>query len=535
MASLTTISWTVADNANDAVSHALFAGYTSDGKKVYVGRAVDENGNPVPAKIIPEFNKTFYEENGNEKSTDNIEYLFHNEGYEWLRSSNGKVVPDAVNLNDYYVGRAEIDGTTVVGKVDLKEKKLFASYNGKTVSLSDYDVLTFKPQTNKTRFQSSVSQERYQNSVNIRSDAISSIISGRYIQDNSYQNQQKFFELQNKIQTLELELANYKNERKNYEQRISFEQKRVQDLSKQIQSMKIENSVFTSERSTYEERIVEGNSKLSDLELRLQDVLNENSFLLKKITTLEETLKSERYQMEIYTEKYKSSQSSPGNMMAKIKSFEERIKSQQQRIFELESIIENSNADSDSLKSQLTSYESTIEHQKIQVESILKKLQAANADNEFLVKKLALLTQTLRNYQFEMESMTAQLQNAKAIIASLHTELARSNGQLSKYQAALSNSYVLNGELMTKVSGLNTLSQYSSSTESKFDILQMSLSSMEANAKAYTYNTPSLLEATNSETFTKYLKVQSSETSSENGFTPYKVSTEPTASSPEPM
>jgi hypothetical protein len=131
------------------VSHALFAGYQSDGKKVYVGKAVDEAGKSVPAKIVPEFNKTFFEEAGDEKSSDNIEYLFHNEGYEWLRSSGGKTVPDAVMLSDYYVGRGEIDGTTVVGRVDMKEEKLIASCYGKTVKLADYDVLTFKPETSE--------------------------------------------------------------------------------------------------------------------------------------------------------------------------------------------------------------------------------------------------------------------------------------------------------------------------------------------------------------------------------------------------
>lgn len=103
----------------------------------------------MPAKIVPEFNKTFYEADGDEKASDNIEYLFHNEGFEWLRSSDGKVVPEAVSLSDFYVGRSEIDGTTVVGRVDLNQKKLIASYYGKTVSLSEYDVLVFKPQTSE--------------------------------------------------------------------------------------------------------------------------------------------------------------------------------------------------------------------------------------------------------------------------------------------------------------------------------------------------------------------------------------------------
>jgi Protein of unknown function (DUF3421) len=99
----------------------------------------------VPAKIIPESEKSFYEEAGDEKTCDKVEYLFHNEGYEWRKSSGGATVDDAVTVSDSYVGRAEVDGTTVVGRVDPKSKQLVASYYGKILSLSDYDVLVFKP------------------------------------------------------------------------------------------------------------------------------------------------------------------------------------------------------------------------------------------------------------------------------------------------------------------------------------------------------------------------------------------------------
>ncbi|CAG9800939.1 unnamed protein product [Chironomus riparius] len=526
MAALTTISWTPTANAKDAVNHALFAGYQSDGKSVYVGKVQDEEGNFIPAKIVPEENKIFFEQGGEEKDSERMEYLFHNEGYEWLKSSNGRAVPDAVLLSNNYIGRAEIDGTTVVGRVDLESKQLIASYYGKILNLSDYDVLVFKPQTNKTRFQQAVkvSKERYENFYNdIRSD--SSMYSERIYRENSF-NQQKFLELQNRIQSLELELSNYKNDRKNYEARIAYEQKRVQEMSEKVQGLRFEKSTIIQERSSFEERLSFESTKINDLELKLRDYINENELLLKKVSNLEDTLRSERYQLETYSEKFRSIQTG-GNGGSRMKTFEEKVKSQQQRIFELELLIETVNADTDSFKSQLTSYESTIDHQKIQIESILKKMQNANADNEFLVKKLSLLQQTLSNYKYEIESMTGQLQNAKGLIAQLTAELARANGQLAKFQAALSNSYILNGELMTKVSGLSSLSQYQSSFDSKFDMLSVNLNSIEASSKAYTYNTPSLLEATGSETYMRYIRASSSgserEVNSdvETGFTPY--------------
>lgn len=150
---VSTISWTESSNVAEAGRHALFAGYQSDGSKVYVGKAVDGSGNFVPAKLIPESNACFFEEGGEEKKTsDKVEFLFHTEDYSWLKSSNGANVPDAVSVGNNYVGRAEIDGTTVVGKVDPVTKQLVASYYGKIVNLENYDVLVFKPTSKYLNF-----------------------------------------------------------------------------------------------------------------------------------------------------------------------------------------------------------------------------------------------------------------------------------------------------------------------------------------------------------------------------------------------
>lgn len=78
-----------------------------------------------------------------------MEYILCNDGYEWLKSSNGQSVADAVILSGNYVGRAEVGGTTVVGKVDLKSKQLVALFDGKSLNLKDYEVLVSRPQLSK--------------------------------------------------------------------------------------------------------------------------------------------------------------------------------------------------------------------------------------------------------------------------------------------------------------------------------------------------------------------------------------------------
>lgn len=341
---------------------------------------------------------------------------------------------------------------------------------------------------------------------NIRSDA--SISSSRTYTDSSFNQGNKFLEMQLKIETLEHELANARIEIRDYEQRLINEERKNQDVQKQMQFLRHERSSYTEERSNFEDRLSIETSRVAKLELQIKQYENENDLLLKKVANLEDALRAEKYQLESYTEKFRTSQASSAES-SKVKTLEDKIKNQQQRIFELEMLLETSRSDSDAFKSRITSFESTIEHQKIQFDGMLKKLQGSNANKEYLVQKVGILTQNLKQYQFEIESMTVQLQNAKSMIASLTAELGRVNGQLSKFQSALSNSYLLNGELMTKVSSMSSMSQYNSSFESKFDLLNLNLNSIEASSKAYTYSTPSLLEATGSETYMRYIRSSS--------------------------
>lgn len=137
-------SWTATVSSEDAENHALFAGYQADGSKVYVGK-ISDNGNEIPAKILPSLKSSLYENSGNELSTNQIEYLLHSDGYEWLKSSDGNIVPDAVTVSNFYVGRAVHNGNTVIGRVDLESKQLIASFEGNALYLPNYDVLVFKP------------------------------------------------------------------------------------------------------------------------------------------------------------------------------------------------------------------------------------------------------------------------------------------------------------------------------------------------------------------------------------------------------
>jgi len=520
-------TWTTA-SADDAEKNGFYAGSEADGKKVYVGRVADASGNFIPAKIIPEFKQSFFEGEGREQSTDKIEFLSNSTDYEWIKSAGGVPVTGAVTLGGFYVGRGIYNGNIVVGRVDLNSKQLVSTYGGNALNLPEYDVLTFKPTDNATL------QQNISNSVIVtEKQTVNRIVSkfeqnqqDRMVVQQPLFNQTRYFEMLNKIQTLELELASYKHDREAYENRIDFEQKRVEDLSNRLQQLRLENSNLAKERISWEERITTETTLVTEMESKLQGVLVDNAFLLKKVASLEDALKYERYQITLFNEKYQRDMSSGSSLQVKIKNFEETVRTQQQRILELEGALDNINNGSDSLTQQVKAYELSIQNLRSQIDALVKKLQSSNGDNEFLVKKLALLTQTLKNYQAQLESMNRKLQNSKMIIATANADLGRANAQIARYQAALSQCYILNGELMTKVSGFSTMSQFQGQFDSKFDILNLSRDlsiGVTSSTKSISFNnTSTLMEAAGSDSYVSFVKENGTE--SENGSqagTPY--------------
>lgn len=128
------------------MKNGIFAGTQANGQKVFVGRVTDAFGNFLPATIVPEFKQSYYASNGREQSSDKIEFLSNSDGYDWVKSSGGIAVPEAVTCSGYYVGRGIYNGNVVVGRVDLNSKHLVATWGGNALTLPEYDVLIFKQQ-----------------------------------------------------------------------------------------------------------------------------------------------------------------------------------------------------------------------------------------------------------------------------------------------------------------------------------------------------------------------------------------------------
>lgn len=135
--------WTTPSSFKEVESSGILAGVEENGNKVFVGRSIDRDGNYVVAKVVPELNAGFFAYNDTEESVDNVEFLGDADNYHWVKS-DGEKIADAAVVSGFYIGRALYNGNVVVGRVDLKTKKLIGSYGGETFSLPSYDVLIYK-------------------------------------------------------------------------------------------------------------------------------------------------------------------------------------------------------------------------------------------------------------------------------------------------------------------------------------------------------------------------------------------------------
>lgn len=235
--------------------------------------------------------------------------------------------------------------------------------------------------------------------------------------------------------------------------------------------LKIENSRYSKESAAFEEKFSIEHQKFIELELKLKDFALNNSYLKTRVSSLEESIQHEKLIVESINKNFTSNQSYSQSLVTKVTNFEQTLRSREQRIFELESDIMISLSNSESLVKRVSDYEETIKHLRLQFETYVKKLEISNTDNDFLVQKLSILTQTLRTYQSQYECLTNKLQSAKTAIATSHTDLSRANVQISKYQAALSSCYTMNGELMTKVSGMNVIAQNQVGADCNFNMV----------------------------------------------------------------
>jgi Protein of unknown function (DUF3421) len=94
--------------------------------------------------VIPALNSSFYSSNGFEESTSELDVLENNGDFAWEKFDGEFDDSFAELFSDSYVGRASFNGQVVIGKVDMRTKKLIGSANGVEFDVPCYEVLAQK-------------------------------------------------------------------------------------------------------------------------------------------------------------------------------------------------------------------------------------------------------------------------------------------------------------------------------------------------------------------------------------------------------
>lgn len=134
----------IATYSNDVIPpDAHFGGSFSDGTTVYVGRA-EHVGSMHPANIIPSKRLAYISYNGNEIPKYNYEILCSG-NVEWIPHYPNRSVPtNAIvcsNRENIYIGRGSYNGRLIIGKFLPNRNILLIPYNGREISLHQFDIL----------------------------------------------------------------------------------------------------------------------------------------------------------------------------------------------------------------------------------------------------------------------------------------------------------------------------------------------------------------------------------------------------------
>jgi Protein of unknown function (DUF3421) len=138
--------WSKFSDAADVETCGIFAG-EENGRKIYVGRSIDVDGNLVPSKLVPSMKKSFFCYQDKEDSSDIGEFLSNPNEYSWT-SSKSADFQNAAKIGNSFIGRAYYEGKVVVGQVDAQSGQLIGCYEGKSLRLPSYDLLTHQASSN---------------------------------------------------------------------------------------------------------------------------------------------------------------------------------------------------------------------------------------------------------------------------------------------------------------------------------------------------------------------------------------------------
>jgi hypothetical protein len=114
----------------------------------YIARSYHE-GSLVPGKFVPHYGLAYVAWGGKEHEKTQYEVLVQDgpDNLVWVPASGGNLGTGAVRSGrdgtggPLYVGRAQINGTWTMGKVNPEHKTCYVPYGGKEHAITSYQVL----------------------------------------------------------------------------------------------------------------------------------------------------------------------------------------------------------------------------------------------------------------------------------------------------------------------------------------------------------------------------------------------------------
>ncbi|CRK89235.1 CLUMA_CG002994, isoform A [Clunio marinus] len=139
------LQWMSTNSHSPLPRNAVLGGRDTDGAEIFVGRA-SHAGDVMPCKVIPSKRVAYVSYNGSEVSMHNFEVLVGSNA-KWKKARDGKVpkgaFPGGSSSGEVlYIGRANHNRSTTVGKLHPSHGCVYIPYGGKEHSFREYEVLT---------------------------------------------------------------------------------------------------------------------------------------------------------------------------------------------------------------------------------------------------------------------------------------------------------------------------------------------------------------------------------------------------------
>jgi hypothetical protein len=129
-------------------NNPVIGGHDINGETLYIGRVSHAN-DIIPGMVIPSHGVCYVAYGGRAHGYNNYQVLTNPDKTKlvWVPEANGEIPSGGlqggyeVDGQPLYTGRAWYNESLVIGKVDPKRGVLYLPFNGREISMTDYEVL----------------------------------------------------------------------------------------------------------------------------------------------------------------------------------------------------------------------------------------------------------------------------------------------------------------------------------------------------------------------------------------------------------